>query len=54
MSTSTPYWNIACAIDDSSISRAALREACRLWAAGSGRLSVVHVAEPPPYAIRGR
>jgi nucleotide-binding universal stress UspA family protein len=47
---SVPYRHVGCAIDDSEISRAALCEACRVWEGGARRLSVVHVADPPPYA----
>jgi len=50
---STPYRHIAVAIDDSRVSRAALEEARRVWDGGPGRLSVVHVAEPPPYVYAG-
>ena len=53
MSGSTPYRHIAVAVDDSPVSMAALDEARRLWAGGPGRLSVVHVAEPPPYVYAG-
>jgi nucleotide-binding universal stress UspA family protein len=44
----TPLWtHVACCVDESEASRAALGEAARLSAA-AGRLSVVHVAAGPP------
>jgi nucleotide-binding universal stress UspA family protein len=44
---SGPYDHIACSIDESDGSRAALAEARRLRALGPGRLSIVHVTPPP-------
>jgi nucleotide-binding universal stress UspA family protein len=44
-----PYPHIACCVEDSDGSRAALEEAARLRRAlGPGRLSVVHVHTPVP------
>jgi nucleotide-binding universal stress UspA family protein len=43
------FGHVACAVDDSSASRAALGEAVRVWGGGPGQLSVVHVAETPAY-----
>jgi nucleotide-binding universal stress UspA family protein len=48
------YPHIACCIDDSPASRAALAEAARLRALGPGRLSVVHVAAVPLSPRLGR
>jgi nucleotide-binding universal stress UspA family protein len=47
------YRHVACAVDDSEPSRAALEEARRVWGGGPGRLSVVHVAEPPAHLVSG-
>jgi nucleotide-binding universal stress UspA family protein len=45
-----PLWaHIACCLDESPASRAALREAARLRGTGSGRLSLVNVAHGPPH-----
>jgi nucleotide-binding universal stress UspA family protein len=49
MTTTRPWGHIACAIDNSEASAAALREAARLRALAGGRLSVVHVAAGPPH-----
>ncbi len=43
------WGHIACAIDESEASAAALAEAVRLRELGGGRLSVVHVAVGPPH-----
>jgi nucleotide-binding universal stress UspA family protein len=43
----SPYEHIACCIEDSDASRAALAEARRLRALGPGRLTLVHVAPSP-------
>jgi nucleotide-binding universal stress UspA family protein len=47
------YRHVACAVDDSEPSLAALEEARRVWGGGPGRLSVVHVAEPPVHLVSG-
>lgn len=47
------YGHVACAVDDSKPSLAALEEARRVWGGGPGRLSVVHVAEPPVHLVSG-
>ena len=44
---SAPYDHIACCIDESDGSQAALQEATRLRALGPGRLSIVHVMPSP-------
>ena len=44
---SAPYDHIACCIDESDGSQAALHEATRLRALGPGRLSIVHVMPSP-------
>jgi nucleotide-binding universal stress UspA family protein len=49
MTFTAPWGHIACAIDNSEASAAALREAARLRVLGPGRLSVVHVSAGPPH-----
>ncbi|HSJ74259.1 MAG TPA: universal stress protein [Miltoncostaeaceae bacterium] len=50
MTSTTPLWaHIACLVDDSAASAAALREARRVRAQGPSRLSIVHVAFGPPH-----
>ena len=46
----TSLWaHIACCVDESEASAAALREARRLRAQGPGRLTLLHVAFGPPH-----
>jgi nucleotide-binding universal stress UspA family protein len=46
----TPLWaHIACCVDESEASAAALREARRLRDQAPGRLTLVHVAFGPPH-----
>jgi nucleotide-binding universal stress UspA family protein len=48
----TPLWrHIACFVDESEKSAEALREAARLRAGSSARLSVVHVTVGPPHDV---
>jgi nucleotide-binding universal stress UspA family protein len=52
MTSTTSLWaHVACLVDDSEASAAALREARRLRAQGPGRLSIVHVVFGPPHDV---
>jgi nucleotide-binding universal stress UspA family protein len=53
MTFTAPWGHIACAIDNSEASAAALREAARLRALSGGRLSVVNVSAGPPRHASG-
>lgn len=48
---SEPYEHVVCCVDDSPAARRALAEALRVRALAPGRLSLVHVLEPPNLVV---